>query len=280
MGLQRTDCEFVAQHSAGVCGPVARGVVKRQVSRLPMGRILMMLQRFHTRTDKVSWGTRVSSIFARSPNMKLLVIGATGATGQEIVKQALAQGHEVTALVRNPAKAGFAPSVKKAVGDVLNPGSLQQALSEQEAVISSLGSGPTGPFKEMTLLSEGTRNVISAMQGQGVNRLVCITGIGAGESKGHGPWWYDWLVQPLLLRGVYVDKTRQEAVVRQSGLDWTLVRPGALTSGPAKGRAAVRVFTDLNGVHAGFISRADVAAFCLRELTDGEYQGQAPVITY
>lgn len=212
--------------------------------------------------------------------MKILVIGATGATGQEIVKQALEARHQVTALVRDPAKVHFLPSVQKVVGNVLDAKSLHRAVAGQEAVISSLGSGATGPFKELTKLSEGTRNLVRAMQAENVKRLVCITGIGAGESKGHGPWWYDWLVQPLVLRGVYVDKTRQEAVVRQSGLDWTLVRPGALTNGPAKGSAAVRVVTDLSGVHAGFISRADVAAFCLRELTDREYQGQAPVITY
>ncbi len=212
--------------------------------------------------------------------MKILVIGATGATGQEIVKQAAEAGHQVTALVRNPVKSRFDTSVRIAVGDVLNPESLQRAVTGQEAVISSLGSGATGPFKELTMLSEGTRNLVGAMRAANVKRLVCITGIGAGESKGHGPWWYDWLVQPLVLRGVYADKTRQEAVVRESGLAWTLVRPGALTNGPAKGSAAVRVVTDLSGVHAGFISRADVAAFCLRELTDREYQGQAPVITY
>ncbi len=212
--------------------------------------------------------------------MKLLVIGATGATGKEIVSQALASGHAVTALVRNPDKADFAPAVKIAVGDVLNPGSLKRALADgQEAVVSALGSGATGPFKQMTMLSEGTRNLIGAMKAHGVNRLVCITGIGAGDSKGHGPWWYDWIVQPLVLRGVYEDKTRQEILVCQSGLDWTLVRPGALTNGPAKGLASVRAFTDLTGMRAGFISRADVAAFCLRELTDGRYRRQAPVIT-
>ena len=212
--------------------------------------------------------------------MKILVIGASGATGQEIVKQAVEAGRQVTALVRDPAKVRFGTSVQIAVGDVLDPESLHRAVTGQEAVISSLGSGATGPFKQLTMLSEGTRNLIGAMRAANVRRLVCITGIGAGESKGHGPWWYNWLVQPLVLRGVYADKTRQEAVVRESGLDWTLVRPGALTNGPAKGHTTVRVLTNLTGVHAGFISRADVAAFCLREVTGGNYNGQAPVITY
>ena len=115
--------------------------------------------------------------------------------------------------------------------------------------------------------------------GTGVGRLVCITGIGAGDSKGRGPWWYNWLVQPLVLRGVYHDKTRQEAVVRGGGLDWTLVRPVMLTNGPAKGVAAVRASTDPTERYAGTISRADVADWCLGELADGRHRGQAPVIT-
>ena len=110
-------------------------------------------------------------------------------------------------------------------------------------------------------------------------RLVCITGVGAGDSKGHGPWYYNWLIQPLLLRGVYQDKTRQETVVRDSGLDWTLVRPALLTDGAAKGVGVIQAFTDLASVKVSKISRCDVAAFCLRELADGRYRRQAPVIT-
>jgi putative NADH-flavin reductase len=212
--------------------------------------------------------------------MRILVIGATGATGREIVKQALKQGHAVTALVRDRTKANFAPAVVLAAGNVLDRASLTRAVEGQEAVLCSLGSGVTGPFKEMTLLSEGTRNLIAAMQEKNVGRLVCITGIGAGESKGHGPWYYNLLFQPLVLRGVYEDKTRQEDLVRKSGLVWTLVRPGILTNGGAKGQLAVRALTDLTEKYAGTISRADVAGFCLNELADRRYVGQAPVITY
>ena len=211
--------------------------------------------------------------------MKLLVIGATGATGQEIVKQAVEAGLQVTALVRDMAKARFAPSVQKVAGDVLDTESLRRALAGQEGVVSALGSAATGPFKTMTMLSEGTRHLVGAMQAENVRRLVCVTGTGAGDSKGHGPWWYNWLVQPLVLRGVYEDKTRQEAIVRGSGLDWTLVRPGVLTNAPAKGLAAVRALTDLTGQRAGSISRADVAAFCLNEVMTGHYCRKAPVIT-
>src|SRR5450432_2946955 len=211
--------------------------------------------------------------------MKLLIVGATGATGKEVVNQALTQGHQVAALVRDSAKASFAPSVKKAAGNVLNRDSLNRALDGRDAVVCSLGSAATGPFKEMTMLSEGTGNLVTAMLETGVLRLVCITGVGAGDSKGHGPWYYNWLIQPLLLRGVYQDKTRQEAIVRESGLKWTLVRPALLTNDAAKGNTSVHALVDLAGIHVGKISRADVAAFCLRELEEDAFLRQAPVIT-
>ena len=211
--------------------------------------------------------------------MKLLIVGATGPTGRELVKQAIAQGHEVTALVRDAAKAAFPSSVKVTVGDVLQPASLKAAVAGQDAVISALGSAPSGPFKKTTLLSQGTQNLVAAMHAVGIRRLITITGMGAGESKGHGPWFYNLLIQPLVLRGTYEDKTRQESIVRDSGLDWTLVRPAILTNGPGRGHRSVRALTALSGVHVSTIRRADVAAFCLEELVSRRFLHQAPVIT-
>jgi len=186
----------------------------------------------------------------------------------------------VTAFVRDSAKANFPSSVRRVQGDVLDAGTVRTALTGQDAVICALGSSASGPFKTMTLMSQGTQHLVDAMRGEAVNRLVCITGVGAGDSIGHGPWYYNWLIQPLMLRGVYEDKTRQEAIVRGSGLAWTLVRPAILTNGAAKGRAAVRALTQLSGIHVGKISRADVAGFCLRELADRRFLSQAPVISY
>lgn len=212
--------------------------------------------------------------------MKLLIIGATGPTGRELVKQALGQGHEITVLVRDATKAAFAPPVRMVVGNVLDAASLKAAVAGQDAVISALGSSPSGPFKEPTMLTDGTRNLVAAMRAAGVDRLVLITGVGAGNSKGHGPWFYNGLIQPLVLRGTYHDKTRQEQVVRDSGLDWTLVRPAILTNGPGKGLPAVRALTTLAGIKAGTIRRTDVAAFCLDELTGCRFLRQAPLITH
>ena len=108
-------------------------------------------------------------------------------------------------------------------------------------MISSLGTS-VSPFREVTLLSEATRALVKAMESRNVRRLVCITGLGAGDSRGHGGFLFDKLFFPLLLRKVYDDKNRQEDVVRASKLDWVLVRPVVLNDKPATGtvRAADR----------------------------------------
>ncbi len=105
-----------------------------------------------------------------------------------------------------------------------------------------------------------------------------MTGIGAGDSRGHGGFFYDKIINPLLLKTTYEDKDRQEAIVRESGLDWVIVRPGFLTNGSRTGE--YRVLTELNGVKAGKISRADVADFILREAAEMKYRGQTPLLTY
>jgi len=196
--------------------------------------------------------------------MKILVIGATGPTGLQLVSQAVALGHEVTAAARRPEAANLPAGVQVVGADVTDAASLAAAGAGQDAVISSLGSRIVR--KPTTLLSDGTRNLIAGMSQAGVSRLVCITGIGAGESRGHGGFLYDRIVQPLLLNEIYKDKDRQEAVVRASSLNWTLVRPGMLTNGPRTG--GFREMTDLTGIVVGKVARADVAAYILAHLDD------------
>jgi putative NADH-flavin reductase len=196
--------------------------------------------------------------------MKILVIGATGPTGLELVSQGAALGHEVTAAVRRPELASLPADVQVVRTDVMDPASLAAAMAGQHAVISSLGTKMER--KPTFLLSEGTRYVIAAMKQAGVSRLICITGIGAGDSRGHGGFFYDRIFQPLMLTEVYKDKDRQEAAVRASGLDWTLIRPGMLTNGTRGGK--FRELTDLSGVTVGKISRADVAAYILVHVDD------------
>src|SRR3954451_22960102 len=153
---------------------------------------------------------------------KILVLGATGATGRLIVNQAVARGYDVTVLVRSAEKARDITGAKLIVGDARDETALRAALKGREAVVSALGT-PVSPFREVTLLSTATRALVSAMKAEPVSRLVCITGMGAGDSAGDGGFIADNVIFPLLLKKVYADKNRQEAIVSDSGLDWVLV---------------------------------------------------------
>jgi putative NADH-flavin reductase len=207
--------------------------------------------------------------------MKILLLGATGGTGRLILGEAVAAGHEVVALVRDKVKAAGLTGATLVEGDARDRGALKAALAGCDGVISALGT-PMSPFNEVRLLSTATEALVKAMEEQGVRRLVCITGLGAGDSRGHGGFVFDRLILPLLLRNVYADKDRQEAIVRRTSLDWTLVRPMLLTDKPATGK--VQAMVDLAEVHGGTIPRADVARFVVAQLTDGRWIRQAPLI--
>jgi putative NADH-flavin reductase len=209
--------------------------------------------------------------------MNLLIIGATRGIGFQLLEQALQAEHVIAALVRDPQKMPKQHDQLRVVqGNIIDLETVQRAMAEQEAVCVTIGIGIT--WKPVTVFSQGTRNVLEAMRRQGVRRLICITGIGAGDSKGHGGFLYDRLFNPLLLKTIYEDKDRQEALIRASDTDWTIVRPGFLTNGPLTKK--YRVITDLTGITAGKISRADVAHFILEELATNRYLGQAPLLTY
>lgn len=208
--------------------------------------------------------------------MKVAIIGATGPTGCELVRQGLEARHELTAAVRRPESANLPVGVRVLQADVSHADSLASVVADQEVVVCLLGSKLSR--KPTTLLSSGTRNLIDAMKSKNVLRLICVTGIGAGDSKGHGGFLYDWVIQPLLLNEIYKDKDRQEELVRRSELDWTLVRPATLTNGPRTDR--YRVLTDLSGVTAKSVSRADVAAYILNHLVDTNSVRSTVLLTY
>lgn len=209
--------------------------------------------------------------------MKILVLGATGATGRLIVGKAVAEGHEVVALVRAKAKAADIVGAELVEGDARDPAALTRAIAGCDAVVSSLGTAMS-PFREVTLLSTATRALVGVMEQQAVRRLVCITGLGAGDSRGHGGFVFDRLFLPLMLRKVYEDKDRQENVIRASTLDWTVVRPTVLNDKPARG--AIKALTDLSGVHGGTIARSDVADFVVQQLTTDAWLRKTPLITW
>jgi len=218
--------------------------------------------------------SEASSGSARPP--RILVLGGTGGTGRLIVSQALARGYDVAAVVRSPGKAGAVAGAKLITGDARDEQTLRRAVQGRDAVISALGT-KASPFRRVTLLSTATRALVSAMRSERVSRLICITGIGAGESVGHGGFVFDKLIFPLLLRHVYADKNRQEAIVRGSGLDWVLVRPSILNDEVRPQQ--IRALTDPSGFNGGSISRASVASFTLDQVRSDAWLHRAPLIT-
>jgi putative NADH-flavin reductase len=209
--------------------------------------------------------------------MKIVVIGASRGIGLEIVSQAPERGHEVTALLRDPGKVTLEHTrLHKVRGDIGKPGDVRTALSGQDAVCTCVGVNPTR--KPVELFSRGARNVLAALQDAPATKFVAVTGIGAGESRGHGGFFYDKILQPLLLGTIYADKDREEQLIKASGADWLIVRPGFLTNGPRTG--VYRAITDLTGVTAGKISRVDVADFILNQLESPSLFRQTPLLTY
>lgn len=208
--------------------------------------------------------------------MNILIVGATRGIGRQLLEQALTSGDTVTALVRNPQRLATQRERLRIIkGDILDADSVALAMAGQDAVCCTIGVKV--PWIRVTVFSEGTKNLLQAMKKTGVKRLICVTGIGAGDSKGHGGFLYDYIFLPTLLRTIYTDKDRQESLIKASNVDWTIVRPGFLTNGPLTEH--YRILTNMTGVTAGKISRADVAHFMLKELESKQYLRQTPLLT-
>ncbi|WP_213761622.1 SDR family oxidoreductase [Caballeronia sp. dw_19] len=190
--------------------------------------------------------------------MKLGIFGASGATGRHLIEQALAAGHDVTAVVRTAGTlTSETPRLKIFVSGLDRPAELERVVKEQDAIISVLGARKGGPS---TVCADGARNILKAMKATGVRRFIALSAYGASETK-------DASMFIKFVRTVIADKMRDkdtmESLIRRSGLDWTLVRPPALTNGKRTGD--YRFGADLKIGPLGRISRADVADFILRE---------------
>ena len=206
--------------------------------------------------------------------MKLIIFGATGGTGRQCVDQALGQGHEVTAFVRRPeALAMQHPDLTIVQGDITDAGAVGRAITGHDAVISALGTrgGPA-------VLPEGTRHILDAMQAAGVRRSLWVSSFGAGDSLQQMGWLSQTLIVKGLLRKAIEEKNAQEQIIMASGGDWIIARPGGLTDGPLTG--AYRVTGPGDKVGRPSISRADVADFMLKNLTDDRYVRKAVGLTY
>jgi nucleoside-diphosphate-sugar epimerase len=171
------------------------------------------------------WGNR----------LRILIIGATGGTGRQLVQQALDLGHQVTALVRTPGKLKIEhPNLKVVKGNVLDYASIEAAMPGQSAVVCALGHKRW--FYPTRILSEGTRNILRAMKICRVPRFICETSTGIGNTAGRGGLLNTFFVIPFILPFYFWDKVRQEEVIAESDRDWVIVRPGHLTNGAARGK--------------------------------------------
>ena len=210
---------------------------------------------------------------------KVLVIGASRGIGLETVKALLRAGHSVRAMSRSAAGIPIQDTnLEKVSGDALDRDTIRNALQDVDVVIQTLGVdfAPRLIFEGTSLFSQSTRVLVDAMKAAGVKRLVSVTGLGAGDSRGHGGLLYDRVVFPLLLKRVYDDKDVQEWIIRSSGLDWTIVRPGLLTNRPATGR--YRVLAASKDWRFGAISRTDVADFLVGQVDDRALIGTTPLL--
>jgi len=206
--------------------------------------------------------------------MRLLVLGATGQVGRLVVGQAIRRGHEVTGFARAPQTLrDTSPLVMVVSGDALDPNAVASAVRKQDAVVYALGAGNV---RTTNLFSESTRILLDAMQREDVRRLVCVTGVGAGDTKGHGGFVYDRIVYPLFTKAIYVDKDRQEALIRDSGTDWTIVRPAAFRKHTAA--APLTVVTNVDGIVLRRIAPHEVAVFVVDEAEQNRYVRQAVFI--
>ena len=209
--------------------------------------------------------------------MKLLIFGPTGGTGRHLVEQALEQGYPVTAFARSPAKlASERTGLEVVEGDALDAAAVERAVRGHEAVLCAVGAPASD---RRTLRTDVTRNIIPAMEAHGVERLVCLSSLGFGDTRDMLPFVMKYIVVPLFLRRAFADHALQEKLVKESGLDWIIARAGALTDGPLTG-VYRHGFTVAEKGRRLEISRADVADFMLKQLTSDEYLHQTPALSY
>ena len=210
--------------------------------------------------------------------MKVIVFGSTGTIGKHLIEQSLDKGYEVSAFCRDSTKLknNAHPNLKTVEGDVFNPNDVQKAIKGQDVVCIALGSGKK---RKSVVRSQGTQNIIDAMKINGVKRLICQTTLGAGESKGNLNFFWKNIMFGWYLKNVFLDHELQEEYVMKSGLDWTIVRPGAFTDGE-KTSNYCHGFNSNNRTLKLKISRADVADFILKQLRTDKYLHQTPGLSY
>jgi len=212
--------------------------------------------------------------------MKVTIFGATGFSGQAILKETLQQGHEVTILVRDRSKIKHKHHNLTVVqGDVMDPKAVASVLYHQEVVIQCLGVGGKGNGKPTTFLSDATKIIIEEMEKNKVRKLIAMSNVGAGNSMAFYPCFFSKLILPYFMKWLKVlidDKNRMEPLIMNSNLDWTIVRCPNFVDKPAKGTSHATL--DGKGLKLS-ITLGDVATFMVNQITDNTYSKQAPSIS-
>ena len=208
--------------------------------------------------------------------MRVLIFGASKGIGLETIRQALDAGHDVRALARSANTIAISnPSLEKIRGNGLKTADVEAAVVGVDVVIQTLGVGLGELFRPIHLFSDATRILITAMKKQNIKRLICVTGFGAGDSRASISCLQRLPFQVVFGRA-YEDKTLQEQLIKESELDWTIVRPGVLTNGPQTG--CYQILTEASQWRNGVISRANVADFLVKQIEDRASIGKAPVL--
>jgi len=197
--------------------------------------------------------------------MKLIVFGATGGTGLELLAQGRAAGHEMTAFSRRD----FKTDARVIVGDVFDRAAVASAVAGHDVVLSALG---TRPWHHVDICSGGVATILPAMRETGVRRIIAMSSLGVGEPKAG---LVTRVFGATLLRRAFRDKLAMERLLEHCDRDWIAVRPGMLTSG--RGRGACRAADD-GTPPGGVLPRADTAAFMLQQLTADTWLRRKPVL--
>jgi putative NADH-flavin reductase len=212
--------------------------------------------------------------------MKLLIFGATGFSGQAILKLALSKGFQVTVLVRN--KSAFTiqnENLTVIQGNVLDRNDVKNALESQDAVIQCLGVGGKGDGKPSTFISDATKIIVEEMEKQEIKRFIAMSNVGAGNSLAFQPWFFTKLILPYLMKWLQViidDKNRMEPIIMNSKLDWTIVRCPNIVEKTTKGYTHATL--DGKGLKLS-ITLGDMAEFIIHQLMDSTYSRQAPSVS-
>lgn len=206
--------------------------------------------------------------------MRVIIFGATGSLGKHITAQALKAGHHVTGFARRAESLAINHEhLKKVNGDIMDAMQVQQALSGHDAVIVAVGAGARGEVR-----ATGTTNVIEGMRQEGVRRLIALSTLGAGGSRDKLNFFWRYIMFGFLLSRAMADHEQQELAVRNSGLDWTIVRPAAFTDDSLPSPFHHGSLDDVVNL-ALKVSRKDVARFMVNQVTDTNYLFAAPCLS-